>query len=569
MANTYVPEDSRLIMPLARIRQWPVAAAIAASLAFVALTGCEGDRGSLSGGSARPATFVGAAVADEPHAVLAAREVLAERGSAADAAVALTFALAVTYPSAAGLGGGGQCLVFVPEGGGGTIESLDFMPGPAATPADGRWAGAVPGTVRGMDALQARFGRLRWPRTLVAAERLAHFGHPVSRSLARDLAANSQALFRDEGVQALFTGGEGRSIAKGENLVQHDLAALLSRLRIAGGADFYSGSTARQLVEATARAGGALDAEDLRQYRARWTGTVSVPFENEELHTVPGGGGAAAAAIWGLASADDRYADAAGADRVRLLAKAVRRGLARTPATAPDELDPDLLADEMGAAAAGIPTAAGGVAGTSLDGVPTTSFVVVDRHGMAVACGLTMNGAFGTGRLAPGTGIVLAAAPAPDRAPPPAPVVLVNRNSRQLLLAASASGDGAAEVATLDLVLRDRELPLEAAPSGAAMAPSALARVLLELLDGEQPLARALAAPRLHVGGAANRVAVEPALGGDDRAALAEQGFRIVDAPAIGRVNAVYCPDGLPREPESCTFASDRRGFGIGAGGTL
>ena len=557
-------------MPLARIRQWPAVAAVAAPLALGALAGCEGERGSLSGGSDRPATFVGAVVADEPHAVLAAQEVLAERGSAADAAVALAFALAVTYPSAAGLGGGGQCVVFVPEGsGGGIVQSLDFMPGPAATPADGRWAGAVPGTVRGMDALQARFGRLRWPRTLVAAERLARFGHPVSRSLARNLAASAPVLFRDAGVQALFTGSEGQSIAEGETLVQPDLAALLSRLRLAGGADFYSGRSARLLVDATAQAGGALGAEALRHYQARWAGTLSLPFGNEELHTVPGGGGAVAAAIWGLASADDRYADAAGAARVRLLAEALRLGFARPPATASEALDPDLLADEMSAAAAETPPTAGGDGGAGLDGAPTTSFVVVDRYGMAVACGLTMNGAFGTGRLAPGTGVVLAAAPDPERAPPLAPVVLVNRNSRQLLLAASASGEGAAEVATLDLVLRDRELSLEAAPGGGAVAPGALARVLLELLDGERPLAEALAAPRLHVGGTANRVAVEPALDGDDRAALAARGLRVVEAPAIGRVNAVHCPDGLPREPESCTFASDRRGFGIGAGGTL
>ena len=554
-------------MTLARLRQWPALAAVSAIAALVALAGCGQGGASLSGGVDRAAGFAGAVVADEPHAALAAREVLAEGGSAADAAVALTFALAVTYPSAAGLGGGGQCLVYRPGTAEDSVDSLNFLPGRARPSSGGGWTSAVPGTVRGMDALQARYGRLHWSRTLIAAERLARFGHPVSRALARDLAAGAQALFRDEAVRTLFTGDEGRPRSDGETIVQHDLAALLARLRLAGGADFYTGRTARQLADATARAGGALDAEDLRQYRARWVGTVSLPFGNEELHTVPGGGGAVAAAIWGLAAADDRYADAEDAERLHLLAEAARRGFAHAPAASGDALDPALLARRMESYRPDARTATGGDGGPRLDDAPTTGFVVVDRRGMAVVCGLTMNGAFGTGRLAPGSGIVLAAAPEDEPAPPLAPVVLVNRNSRQLFLAA-AGGGGAAGANALDLVLQDRELPVAVAGGGGTVAPSALARVLLALLEDERPLAAALAAPRLHVGGEADLLAVEPAIAAAARSALAERGHRVVEVPAIGRVNALHCPDGLPRAPQSCRFASDRRGFGIAAGGT-
>ena len=554
-------------MPPARLRQWPALAAICAIVALAALAGCGQDGASFSGGTGPAAGFAGAVVADEPHAALAAREVLAEGGSAADAAVALTFALAVTYPSAAGLGGGGQCLVYVPGRTQDSVDSLDFLPGPAGPSPGGGWASAVPGTVRGMDALQARYGRLRWSRTLVAAERLARFGHPVSRALARDLAAGSQALFRDEAVRALFTGDDGRPLSEGETIVQHDLATLLARLRLAGGADFYSGGTARQLADAAARADGALDAGDLRQYRARWVGTVSLPFGYEELHTVPGGGGAVAAAITGLAAADDRYADAEGAERLHLLAEVARRGFALAPAATADALDPALLERRMESYRPDARTAGGGDGGPRLDDAPTTGFIVVDRQGMAVACGLTMNGTFGTGRLAPGSGLVLAAAPEDDPAPPLAPVVLVNRNSRQLFLAA-AGGGGAVGASALELVLQDREFPVAVAAGGGTVAPSALARVLLALLEDERPLAAALAAPRLHVGGEADLLAVEPAIAAAARSALAERGHQVVEVPAIGRVNALHCPDGLPRTPESCRFASDRRGFGIGAGGT-
>ena len=109
---------------------------------------------------------------------------------------------------------------------------------------------------------------------------------------------------------------------------------------------------------------------------------------------------------------------------------------------------------------------------------------------------------------------------------------------------------------------------LAAAAGGGRAAPGALAAVLLELLDAERPLDAAVAAPRVHDGAAPGRVDVEPAIGAEAWAALETQGHRVVEVAAIGRVNAIHCPDGLPRAPESCRFASDRRGFGIASGAT-
>ena len=540
MINALIPRKPPLNKPPARVRQRSTLVALAAIAVLAMLVGCASDDQRPGGGLPTNPAFAGAVVADEPHAVLAAREVLAAGGSAADAAAALTFALAVTYPSAAGLGGGGQCLVYARGEDEDRIVSLDFLPGRQPPPAGGGRAIAVPGTVRGMDALQARYGRLRWSQTLVAAERLAGLGHPASRALVRDLAAGADALFRDPAARFLFGARGGGPLAEGRTIVQPDLAALLERLRLAGGAEFYTGRTARHFEDAVARAGGVLDGAALERYRPRWRGTVSVPFGDEELHTVPGAGGAVAAAIWALAGADGRYGEAGAAGRARLLADAVLRGFASPPASAEGALDPASLAPGTGGEGGDEATTAGARPG--LGAVPTTSFAVVDRRGMAVACGLTMNGLFGAGKVAPGTGIVLAAAPEPDLPPPLAPVVLVNRNSRQVFLAAGAGGGEAA--------------------------PSALGTVLLELLDGERPLGAALAAPRLHRGGAPDGLTVEPALDAAARSALAKRGHRAVEVAAIGRVNAIHCPDGLPRSPESCRYASDPRGFGIAAGGS-
>lgn len=464
------------------------------------LWGCGSGETTAVPGLSRGTHFVGGVAADEPRAVLAARDVLAAGGSAADAAVALTFTLAVTYPSRASLGGGGQCLVYAPGEEGGVVETLDFLPARSAIPAPAGGAEiAVPGTVRGMHALHARHGRLRWPRLLAPAEALARFGHPASRALARDAVAAAGGA---NGAGALLASGGGAPIAEGRSLRQPALAGTLTRLRLAGPGDFHDGRLARAFAQAVTEAGGTLDTGDLRRYRPRWRGTVALPFESHELHTTPDGAGAAVAAIRRRASAG--YGDTAEAARLSLLADAAAE-------------------------------AAGGTPGA----VPATSFVAADRQGMAVVCGLTTGGLFGAGRRAPGTGIVLAAPP--ERPFPFAPALLVNRINGQLFLAAGAGGGEAA--------------------------PSALAATLLELLDAGRPLRAALAAPRVHAGGAAGRTVAESAVGAAARRALEARGHRLVDAPALGRVNAIHCPGGLPRNPGTCRIESDRRGFGAAAGG--
>ena len=528
-------------MPLARFRQCVL-------LAAVTLGGCGLQETLPVHGIFEDSEFVGAVAADEPHAALAARDVLAAGGSAADAAAALTFTLAVTYPSVASLGGGGQCLVHAPGEDGDATETLDFLPARSSKPAmGGGHPSAVPGSVHGMYALHTRYGRLRWSQLFGAAERFAQFGYRASRALARDLAAGTHGLLRDSAARALFAGRDGQPIAEGQTVVQLDLGAVLSRLRIEGPGGFHSGRTARVLLEAVTQAGGTLGAEDLRRYRPRWRGTVSLPFGSHELHTTPSAGGIAAAAMWHLAGADGRYLGANGADRFHLLAEAGMRGFADRSTGVADGAALDVARLERSmknyrADSHSAPESLSPPPPVWPQDAATSSFAVVDRRGMAVVCGLTMNALFGAGRLAPETGIILAKAPEPDRPFLFAPALLVNRVNQQVLVAAGAGGGAAA--------------------------PSALAATLLELLNAERPLRSALAAPRVHHGDMLDRLAVEPAIDGEIRAALEARGHRIVEVPAIGRVNAIHCPGGLPRNPETCRFASDRRGFGIAVGGT-
>jgi gamma-glutamyltranspeptidase/glutathione hydrolase len=168
-----------------------------------------------------------------------------------------------------------------------------------------------------------------------------------------------------------------------------------------------------------------------------------------------------------------------------------------------------------------------------------TSFVAVDRGGSAVACSLTMNNVFGTGRVARGTGVILAAQPGNEgRGPLPlGPIMIINKIRSNLIFAGAASGG--------------------------APAPTSLAAVTARTVLAEQPLAAALRHPRIHHGGAPDITFHEPKLDAIVRAGLIGRGHRLGTTQSLGRVNAVHCPGGLTREPSGCIVAVDPRGDGL------
>ena len=191
-----------------------------------------------------------AVAADESRAAEIGRDILLAGGNAADAAVAMYFAMAVTLPSAASLGASGACIVHNDK----TKGAEAFVFPPIAAPGTvGGQPFIVPSGVRAITLMHVRHGSLRWEATVAPAERLARFGVPVSRALARDLQTSGAML----GGRA-FGGG---ALAEGSTLTQPELAATLGAIRQRGGADFFQGQTARTMSE---QLGGALTVEALR-----------------------------------------------------------------------------------------------------------------------------------------------------------------------------------------------------------------------------------------------------------------------------------------------------------------
>lgn len=316
-------------------------------------------------------SFAGAVIADEPQAALIARNVLEKGGNAADAATALYFALSVTYPAAAGLGGGGVCLAR--DGGKPAVDTIAFL---TRRPLEGGSI-AVPGNVRGFALLQARHGSTTWSQLVSPAERLAATGMPVSRSLARQLGDNALMIGNSADLRTLFAHRDGTALQELDGLTQVALASTLARIRSRGVAGFYEGETSRALVAQSRAKGGALSASDLMNYRPEVAPAQQIA-SGELVVALPTrsiGAGVFAGTLW---------SNVQGVSGAAALTAAGER-------TA---------------------VALGAKAGAALEGdYGSTSFVTVDGKGGAVACAVTMNGPFGATRVADGTGIVFAATP--------------------------------------------------------------------------------------------------------------------------------------------------------------
>jgi len=401
----------------------------------LALAGCGSVQSvrTLVAGPPSPylSGFIGYVVADEPVAALAGRDVLARGGNAADAAAAVGMALSVTLPSRASLGGGGACLAYRP-GARSVPEAFLFTPvaGTDTSGTGGRPA-AVPMTARGLFLMQARYGSVSFDEVVKPAARLARSGITVSRALSDDLAVVSRPLLGDPGAAAIFAPG-GVPLVAGDQLVQPDLAASLDRVALAGTGDLYTGLLSQDYADGARAAGAGLSRDDLRNAVPAQSAPLLVDAGADRIAFLPppadGGLGAAAAFR------------APGGDGTEVANGTVASWRSSHPGAG--------NGGSYAAEAQGL--IGGGSSGGRLGRLPaSTAFTVLDRHGGAVACALTMDNLFGTGRVAGRTGIVLGASPARVPSPLLAASIAWNPTAGSFRAAVAGSGqnDAAAAVA--------------------------------------------------------------------------------------------------------------------------
>lgn len=472
-----------------------------------------GSSGPQSGQPGYVKGFLGGVVADEPRAAIAGRDVLSGGGSAADAAVAMAMMLAVTLPSRAGLGGGGACIVYDPDKDSinkGAPEALLFLAPPGG--GTGERPAAVPLMARGLFALSARYGKLPFEQLIIPAEQAARFGAPVSRALARDIAVVAGPLGGDPLARSIFLAPGGSPLAEGASLRQPELAATLGQMRMSGVGDLYNGALARQMVQAANLAGGGLTEATLRNALPGWAPPLSVPGSHDDqvafLPPPADGGLAAAVAFKALQAAPD---DLAGAQS---------RALAAAAAWRHGDADVQALLDRPAPSA------------PALGHLPaSTSFMALDRDGRFVGCAVSMNNLFGTGRIAPGTGVLLAASP--SWAPQPLLSVALGYNSNLHAFHGAATG------------------------TGQEGAPVAAADTVRQVLNAKLPVTTR--------GTQFQRADQDMGIGGiEQQRHYASTVLR--NAPDPGRANAMSCSGYLPDDEDSCGWTVDPRVAGLAVG---
>lgn len=363
-------------------------------------------------------------------------EVMKKGGNAVDAAVAVGFSLAVTWPAAGNIGGGGFMLIRKADG---TAEVIDYRgTSPAASKRDmfldaegkvipklstiGHKASAVPGTVAGLRLAHRRHGKLKWEELVEPARKLAADGIVVSDFLARALTMKSslERLEKFPETRRIFL-RDGKFYQQGETFVQPELAATLARIK-ANPREFYEGETARLLVAEASKNGGLLTLEDLKKYQPIVREPVRGTYRGVEFLTLPppSSGGTTLIEMLNILEAYDLKAMGwNSAAYIHTLVEAMRRGFADRSEFVGD---PDYVRVPVAQltskeyAATRRKTIDPTKASTSREigpGQPvpepleTVHYSIVDAEGNVVSNTYTINNWWGNGVTVPGAGFLL------------------------------------------------------------------------------------------------------------------------------------------------------------------
>ncbi|HEV2762458.1 MAG TPA: gamma-glutamyltransferase [Pyrinomonadaceae bacterium] len=522
-------------------------------------------------------------------------EVMRRGGNAVDAAVAVAFALAVTYPAAGNLGGGGFMMIRLRDGRATAIDYREMAPASASRnmylDANGNLiqgaggslvgyrASGVPGTVAGMELALKKYGsgRLTWAQLVEPARRLAAEGFEVNYGLARSLRNNNDLLERFPDTKRILLKG-GRFYNEGERLVQPELAATFARLKLRGAREFYEGRTAQLIAADMRRHGGTITLQDLRNYVAKERAPLRSRYREHEVISMPppsSGGAVLIETLNILEGFDLRRLGASSSERYHLLAEAMRRSFADRAEYMGDAdfvhvpvaglIDKEYAARlrrtiDAERASSSAEVKAGRPAGAESE--ETTHFTVVDAEGNAVSNTYTLNGSYGSGVIAEGTGVLLNNEMDDFAAKPGTPnmygLIQSERN-------AIAPRKRPLSAMTPTFVLRrDGSFWLAVGSPGGPTIINTVLQVVTNVIDHEMNIQQAVDAPRIHHQWLPDEIVYEPyGLSADTFRALERRGHKFTERPRyMGDAHGIM----IEEKTGVRLGASDPRNYGEPAG---
>lgn len=516
----------------------------------------------------------GMVVAQEAIAARIGADILKAGGNAIDAAVATGFALAVTYPRAGNIGGGGFMLIHLAATR--TNVAIDYREtAPAAIARDSflnaqgeadpdmsRSSGlavGVPGTVAGLALAHRKYGsgKFSLAQLIAPSIALAREGFAIDGDLADTLASARGLFARWPSSAAIFLKDSGQTRSSGERLIQTDLAATLAAIAKDGPPAFYEGPIAEKIAAAVRRAGGVMTAADLKNYRAVERIPMTGHYRGYRIVSMPppsSGGVHLIQMLNILEGYDLKKLGRTNPGAAHLLIESMKRAYADRAVYLGD---PDFVSVPVRGLvskryAATLRRSIGPRATPSAEirhgdparaeGDNTTHFSVVDRFGNAVANTYTLNLSYGMGLVAEGTGVLLNNEMDDFAAKPGAPNAFG-------LVGASANAPGPHKrplsSMTPTIVLRRGTPVLVTGSPGGSRIITAVLQVISNVIDHGLPVADAVAAPRLHHQWLPDRVFVEPSWPRETLDALAARGHAIDLRPPGTSANSIQIFPGV------------------------
>jgi gamma-glutamyltranspeptidase/glutathione hydrolase len=513
----------------------------------------------------------GMVVAQESRAARIGIEILDRGGNAVDAAVAVGFALAATYPRAGNLGGGGFMVIHLAKDNRDVaIDYRETAPA-AATPTmfldakgnpdpkksrDSGLAVGVPGTVAGLALAHEKYGsgKLSLADLIAPAIRLASQGFPVEDDTADSLPRAKERLARWPSSASLFLNG-GEPLHEGDRLLQFDLADTLRAVAQDGPHAFYRGSIAGEIADAVVKAGGIMTKDDLANYRALERPVVRGTYRGYDIVSMPppSSGGVALIEMLNILEGYDLAKLGRGEQSLHDLIEAMKRAYADHAVFMGD---PDavkmpiagLLSKKYAAALhAGIGDKATPAADihagkpADFEGQNTTHFSVIDRDGNAVSNTYTLNFSYGLGLVADGTGVLLNNE-LDDFTSKPG-----TANAYGLLgFNANLPGPGKRPLSSMTptIVLKDGKPFLITGSPGGSRIITAVLQVICNVIDFHMAIDKAVSAPRLHNQWQPDGTFAEPGFAPDVLDALQRRGHKIVPTEPHTSANSILVTPG-------------------------
>ncbi|MGA0805553.1 MAG: gamma-glutamyltransferase [Pseudohongiellaceae bacterium] len=450
-------------------------------------------------------------------------DILAAGGNAVDAAVATAFALAVTYPSAGNLGGGGFLVLATADGKVVTQDHREVAPGAAHRDmfldAEGNvdrnlavnslQSSGVPGSVAGLlDALE-RYGTMSREQVLAPAIRLAEEGFVLNADIAGQFAENMAAFRQYPASLAVFS-RDGVPFTAGDLWRQPDLAATLKRISAAGRDGFYKGETAGLIVAEMQRNGGLISAEDLVSYEPVWREPLHGEYLGHEIWSMPppSSGGVLLLQMLNMLEAHDlKSLGWAAAPTLHLMIEAQRRAYADRAEFLGDpdfvEVPVTMLTSKAYAQQRfadfdprrATDSAAIGAGSWPEESPETTHLSVVDSDGNAVSLTTTLNRSYGNRIVVPGTGFLLNNEMDDFSSKPNTPnsYGLIGRDANEI-----QPGKRMLSSMTPTIVTRDGKVVLVTGSPGGATIINTVLQVVLNVLAHGMDAETAVASPRIH-----------------------------------------------------------------------